>query len=68
MKMTSSQFNKPHDTTEQAFGIEVLLRLAEEYPSQLSDEETTAIFGTLKKLISPVTSYLQDEVNRQERG
>ncbi|WP_338505595.1 hypothetical protein VRB95_06270 [Erwinia aphidicola] len=68
MKMSSSQFNKLHDTAEQAYGIEVLLHIAEEYPSQLSDEEITAIFGTLKKLISPVTSYLQDEVNRQERG
>jgi len=68
MKMTSSQFNKLQDTTEQAYGVEVLLRIAEQYPSQLSDGETTAIFGTLKKLISPVAAYLQDEVNRQERG
>jgi len=68
MKMSSSQFNKLHDTAEQAYGVEVLLHIAEAHSSQLSDEEVTAIFGTLKKLISPVTSYLQNEVIRQDRG
>lgn len=66
MKMTSDLFYKLQATAEQAYGIEVFLRIAEEYPSQLSDDETAAIFGMLKKLISPVTAYLQNEVMRLE--
>lgn len=64
MKMKSDQINKLQGTAEQAYGIEVFLRIAEQYPSQLSSDETAAIFGTLKRLIRPVTAYLQNEVMR----
>ncbi|BCQ40930.1 hypothetical protein ERHA54_35330 [Erwinia rhapontici] len=67
MKMTDVEFNKFREASESIQGLEVLLCIAEQYPSKLSDDETIAIFGTLKKLITPVTTYMQAEISRQDK-
>ncbi|XJB51129.1 hypothetical protein AB2G40_10300 [Escherichia coli] len=50
---------------ERAHQIEVICALAEDYPSMMTDSESGAIIGLLKRLSGEVCVFLSDEQERR---
>lgn len=68
MKMTNKELQQFQDASEANYGVEVILTLVEEYPSQLNDEQIIAIAGTLKRLIAGVNNFMASELHSHGLG